>query len=156
MSEADGRRGRDRLIFYSPGTTLRWKWKLDRLPSRSVESAVLARDYISIAVKFDNGQDLTYFWNSSLLVGASFRCPFPTGATRETHLVARSGSGDLGKWLAESRDVFEDYRKAVGGEPPKRITQIWLIGTSVMGRSEGLGEFGAIEIGFDKEVVSVY
>lgn len=141
---------------FAPGTTLRWKWKLDRLPSRSAENAVFTHDYISIAVKFDNGQDLTYFWSSGLPVGASFRCPFPTWATRETHLVARSGSGDLGKWLRESRDVFEDYRKAVGGELPKRITQIWLIGASVMGRSEGLGEFGEIAIGSDKEIVSVY
>ncbi|HMK88669.1 MAG TPA: DUF3047 domain-containing protein [Methylocystis sp.] len=147
---------KDIIRDFTPETKLQWKWKLDKLPSDVPEDMIFAHDYISIAVKFDNGQDLTYFWSASLPVGKSFRCPFPMWATRETHLVVRSGGGELGKWLQESRNVFADYRRSVDGEPPKRITQIWLIGTSVMGRSEGLGQFGEIRIGDEKETADVY
>ena len=147
---------KDVALELTPQSTLEWKWKLDKLPSQKAENVLSSHDYISIAVKFDNGQDLTYFWSSSLPAGESFRCPFPTWTIRETHLVARTGSGDLGKWLQESRNVSADYQKTIGGKLPNKITQIWLIGTSVMSRSEGLGEFGEIWVGNGKETVRAY
>ena len=41
-----------------------------------------------------------------------------------TFVVMRSGSGDLGKWLPEHRNVAEDYVKIFGEIPddPKAIT----------------------------------
>lgn len=131
----------------SPDTELRWSWKVDRLPGRSAENTVITHDYLSIAVEFDNGQDLTYLWSSALPVGEVFRCPLPGWKDRETHVVARSGAADLGKWLNESRNVWRDYAQAIGGEPPKRIVRVWLIANSVFGRGEGQAQFGNIRLG---------
>jgi hypothetical protein len=33
-------------------------------------------------------------------------------------IVVRSGTADAGRWVAETRNVLEDYRRAFGEEPP--------------------------------------
>ena len=37
---------------------LRWSWRLDELPSRLPEDMTLTHDYLSVALEFDDGQDL--------------------------------------------------------------------------------------------------
>lgn len=57
-------------------TRLRWSWKVDSLPCDLPENTLENHDYVSIAVEFDNGQDLTFFWSSQLPVldsGVPFR-----------------------------------------------------------------------------------
>lgn len=46
---------------------------------------------------------------------------------REYHVVIRSGTEELRKWLEEERNVYEDYQKYVGESPPERIVRVWLI-----------------------------
>jgi len=75
----------------------------------------------------DDGLDLTYQWSSALPPETSYRCPLPHWSERETHLVVRSGTGDLGRWLREERHVYTDRSKAIGGPSPRRITRVWLI-----------------------------
>lgn len=123
-----------------------WKWKVDALPSKVAENSLWTHDYISIAVVFDNGKDITYIWSAALPKEDIFQCPFPGWINRETHIVVRSGTEGFGTWLAEERNVFEDYERAVGGPAPKHITSIWLIGVSFISRKEGLASFGDIEL----------
>lgn len=82
---------RDVSCEFTPDTSLRWVWKVDTLPSPQSEDNALTHDYLSIAVEFDNGQDLTYYWSVNLPPETAFRCPLPNWAARETHLVVRSG-----------------------------------------------------------------
>ncbi len=131
-------------LAFTPETRLQWAWKLDALPALAAENTAATHDYLSIAVEFDNGQDITYLWSKELPVGLSFRCPLEGWKHRETHIVARSGSGDLRKWLQESVDLWGDYRKAVGGAMPRRITRVWVIANSVFGRQEGRAQFADI------------
>ena len=37
-----------------------WSWLVEKLPSELLEDLALTHDYISVAVEFDNGQDITY------------------------------------------------------------------------------------------------
>lgn len=108
------------------------------------ENTLPTHDYMSIAVEFDNGQDITFIWSHDLPVGQSFRCPLPGWDFRETHIVARSGSADLGRWISEQHNVFDNYKKAVGGAMPKRITKVWLIAVSLFQKVEGMSQFGEI------------
>lgn len=126
------------------GTTLSWQWKVDKLPSPVSENHVPTHDYISIAVEFDNGRDLTFYWSRDLAEGTHFHCPLPGWHDRETHVVVRSGTDELGKWLNEEKNVMEYYRKVIGGEMPKRITKVWLIGVSLFQHGEGEAAFGNI------------
>lgn len=143
-------------VALTPDTELKWSWRVDQLPGKQAENSVITHDYISIAVEFDNGQDLTYLWSSTLPVGETFRCPLPGWKDRETHVVARSGNADLGRWLNESRNVLQDYAKAVGGPPPQRIVRVWLIANSVFGRGEGRAQFGDIRIGANGSDLAVW
>ncbi len=126
-------------------TRLRWRWKVDRLPCDLPEDIQPTHDYLSIAVEFENGQDLTYMWSSSLAEGTIFRCPLPYWDKVETHWVLRSNPADLGKWLAEEQPVRADYARAVGA-PPARIVKVWLIAVSVFQRREGICEYADIEL----------
>jgi hypothetical protein len=136
---------KDVSLPFLPGTRLRWSWKIDVLPSAAREDELQTHDYLSIAVEFDDGQDLTFFWSAELPYEAGFRCPIPTWTARETHVVVRSGSAELGRWLDEERDLYADYERYVG-KPPARIVRVWLIAVSLFRRHEGQGEFAAIEI----------
>lgn len=58
---------------------------------------------------------LTYVWDARLPVGTVL----PNAYTdRVRMIVVRSGTADAGRWVDESRDVLEDYRRAFGEEPP--------------------------------------
>jgi len=128
---------KDVVLPFEPGTRLRWAWRIDQLPSPVREDTLPTHDYLSIAVEFDNGQDITYFWSSELPVGTGFRCPIPTWTARETHVVVRSGSEGLGEWFNEERDVYRDYGKYIGGTMPANIVRVWLIAVSFFQGKEG-------------------
>jgi hypothetical protein len=128
-------------------TTLGWRWKVDQIPSKLVETDPAHHDYFSIAVKFDNGRDLTYMWSVNLTQDFGFDCPLPGWTGREYHVVVRSGATDLGKWLTEKRDVAADYAKYIGGKAPARITQVWFIANTILQQGEANASFGAITLG---------
>lgn len=127
-------------------TRLAWRWRVTELPSQVQEDSLPTHDYLSIAVEFENGLDLTYMWSAALPVGKSFRCPLPWWDKRETHQVVRSGKADLGRWLAEEQPVLADYHKAIGGAPPARIVGVWLIAVAASQRGRGEGEYQAIRL----------
>jgi hypothetical protein len=126
-----------------PATTLTWRWRVDVLPALGPEDTPIAHDYTSLALAFENGQDLTWYWSAGLPVGAHYPCPLPTWAARETHWVVRSGLDGLGRWHDERRVVADDYRAAVG-PVPARIVGVWLIAVSVFGHRRGRAAFADV------------
>ncbi len=125
---------------------LAWSWRIERLPSEHPENILPHHDYLSIAVEFENGQDLTYYWSAGLPVGSSFRCPISWWDKHETHIVRRSGPQGLGQWTSEDQVILPDYQKAVGGEVPKRIIGVWLIALSAFQRRIGQAAYRDIQL----------
>jgi hypothetical protein len=159
---------KDVSVPLNKDTRLRWSWKVDALPCDMPENTLENHDYVSIAVEFDNGQDLTFFWSSQLPVDAGFRCPIPTWTARETHVVARSGTGDLGRWCDEDRSLYPYYERFVGTigklddghdplvvAPPTKVVRVWLIANTMFKQKEGRCEFGAIELVSGKSTLTV-
>ena len=136
-------------------TTLSWEWLVRALPSEVPENTLVTHDYLSIAVEFENGQDLTYFWSSTLPLETSFRCPIPGWEKRETHIVVRTGQEQVGTWVADSRGVLADYEAAVGGEHPGRVVGVWIIALSPFQRRNGRAEYRRIKLSSDTETVEV-
>jgi hypothetical protein len=132
-------------LDFTPDTRLQWRWRIDSLPSEVAEDSLLTHDYLSVAVEFENGLDLTYYWSAALAPGTHYRCPLPNWDQRETHWVVRSGRGGLGAWHDEARPLYDDYREAVG-DPPGRIVRVWLIAVSLFQKGVGAAEFGEIEL----------
>ena len=77
-------------------------------------------------------------------------CPLPTWKDKETHLVVRSGPKGLKQWQEESRNLFDDYKEAIGkpkGLPtPARIVKVWLIAVSLFQRGEGKCQYRNIKL----------
>ncbi len=166
---------RDAAILYKDvsvplvrDTRLRWSWKVDALPCELPENTLQNHDYLSIAVEFDNGQDLTFLWSSQLPVDTGFRCPIPTWTAREMHVVARSGSDGLRSWCTEERSLYDYYERFIGTigprdeghdprvvAPPTRVVRVWLIANSMFRQQAGHCEYGAIELHTGADVVVV-
>lgn len=127
-------------------TRLAWSWRVAELPSDTDENSIPTHDYLSIAVEFENGQDLTYMWSAELPVGATFRCPLPWWDKRETHQVVRSGRKELNQWLDEEHSVLADYQRAVGGPAPKKIVAVWLIAVSLFQGRRGACDYSGIRL----------
>lgn len=127
-------------------STVSWSWCVGQLPSKLPEHIEPTHDYLSLAVEFDNGLDLTWMWSAALPVDTIFQCPLAWWNERETHWVVRSGTRQLGQWVDERRGLADDYRKAIGGELPKRIVGVWLIANTVFQRGEGKCRYRQIEL----------
>jgi hypothetical protein len=127
---------------------LDWSWCITKLPSRLAEDELATHDYLSVAVEFDNGQDVSYIWSASLPVDTAFRCPIPFWWDKhETHIVCHSGNKELGCWVDGSRPILEDYRYAVDAiHLPTRIVAVWVLGITPFQRSVGECEFRGLQL----------
>ncbi|MEQ8232222.1 MAG: DUF3047 domain-containing protein [Gammaproteobacteria bacterium] len=126
-------------------TVLTWRWRLDEHPSRVAEDVSDSHDYVSIALEFDNGRDLTWIWSSCLPPEHHFACPIRAWSARETHLVVRSGEDDAGRWLDERRAVHADVTRAMGA-PPARIVAVWLIAVATFRHGRARAAFEDIRL----------
>jgi Protein of unknown function (DUF3047) len=97
---------------------LSWKWKAVKLPqggdfrkSRTDDQAA------QLFLVFTKTEAIVYIWDTTA----------PQGLTEDTRpvpfmhvhvVVVRSGPAELGKWITETRNVYEDYKKLYGKEPP--------------------------------------
>lgn len=136
-------------------TALEWSWNLSHLPASVAEDQAHTHDYLSIAVEFDNGQDLTYYWSAALPEGTHYRCPLPMWDQRETHWVLRSGQAGLGEWHGERRLLMADYAEAIGGPMPSRVVAVWLIAVSIFTHGEGEGRLREITLSGEHGRISV-
>lgn len=109
---------------------LEWKWKVVTLPPkgnarRSETDDEAAQIYVTFP-RFPTAvrsRIIGYIWDSNEPVGATF----PSAKVGTVNfIVVRSGSADLGKWLTESRNVVEDFKKIYGEEPGENVGAITL------------------------------
>jgi hypothetical protein len=145
---------RDARAALRPGTKLRWSWRVDELPIDLAEDTLPSHDYLSIAVEFDDGQDLTYYWSAALPQGTVYRCPLPTWKDKETHVVVRCGKAGLGQWLDEERDLHADYTRILGG-PAREVVRVWLIANSLFQRGQGRCEYASIHLETNERTLTV-
>ena len=127
---------RDAAFALRPDTEIGWRWRVDALPGLLREDSVPSHDYLSLAVEFANGLDLTYYWSKALPVGSAYWCPLPNWKHREFHIVIRSGSEGLGAWHAERRNLHADALRYFGAHPGD-VVRVWLIASSVFKRQRG-------------------
>lgn len=113
-------------LAIGPDTRLSWRWRLDEHPSRVAENSTRSHDYVSVALEFDDGRDLSWIWSSILAPGLTFPCPVPAWSARETHRVLRSGLAACGEWLDEDCAVATEVAASLPS-PPTHIVAVWLI-----------------------------
>jgi hypothetical protein len=145
---------RDAAFPLRPGTEIAWRWRVDALPGLVREDSVPSHDYLSLAVEFANGLDLTYYWSKELPVGAAYWCPLANWKQREFHVVVRSGDAGLGTWHDERRDLHADALEYFGAHPGD-IVRVWLIAVSVFKRQPGKCSYAGIELRDGNEKLAV-
>jgi Protein of unknown function (DUF3047) len=103
---------------------LEWTWRVDQL-QETADIRVKSREDFAAAIFLMFGRPsmtnrevptLAYVWTSGRVpVSGVVASPHRPGSVRS--IIVRSGAADLGQWMRERRDVFEDFRRAFGQEP---------------------------------------
>lgn len=119
---------------------VRWRWKVENLlqhsdVSRKDGDDYPARLYITFAydpdrvsfgrkLKYKAGRALfgdipigalNYIWETKTPVGTIVENAYTDFAQM---IVVESGPSNVGMWVEEERNIYEDYKKAFGEEPP--------------------------------------
>ena len=100
---------------------LEWSWKATVLP-KGGDSCKKATDDQAAQIfvvwpRFPTAvrsRIIGYVWDTTAPAGTICKSE-KTGTV--TYVVVRSGTGDLGKWFTERRNLVEDFRKIYGEEP---------------------------------------
>jgi hypothetical protein len=74
---------------------------------------------------------VNYVWDNRLPPGTTLDNAY---TDRARMIVLRSGPAEVGRWLTETRNVLEDYRRLFGGDPPP------VAGVAVMTDTDDTGE----------------
>jgi Protein of unknown function (DUF3047) len=100
---------------------LEWSWKVVALPkgadSRKSETDDQAGQIYVTWPRFPEAvrsRIIGYIWDTTAPAGQTIKSQ-KTGTV--TYVVLRSGSADLGKWLTETRNVRDDFKRIYGEEP---------------------------------------
>ena len=97
---------------------LSWKWKVTKLPEGGDFRKSNSDDQAAqIFLAFSNRKTIAYIWDTTAPEGWVHNAsgiPFVSIKA----MVVRSGSNDAGRWITETRNVWEDYRILFGDEPP--------------------------------------
>jgi hypothetical protein len=119
---------------------VRWRWKIDNVLKGSDVTLkegddFPARLYITFEydpnkvsfgkkLKFKAGQALfgdipiaalNYIWDTKAPVGSMVENAYTDFAKM---VIVESGTQNVGMWIDEERNIYEDYKKAFGEEPP--------------------------------------
>lgn len=93
---------------------LSWKWKVTRLPDGGDFRKSKTDDQAAqLFVAFNHTQAIVYLWDTSAPEGLMADAPSPPFISIKA-VVVRSKANRLGEWIAETRNVLEDYKKFYG------------------------------------------
>ncbi len=118
-----------------------WRWKVENVLEKGDVTRKSGDDYparLYIAFEYDSSKvggfekakyeaawflrgkyppigAINYIWESQSPVGTIVPNPY---TDRVQMIVMESGPARVGQWVTESRNIYEDYRKAFGEDPP--------------------------------------
>lgn len=121
----------------SPKLTLRWKWRIDGVATNGSERVLSRFDHAArVFVAFDTfvgpPRTLNYLWANVEPVGTLLEHP---KSSRAQLIALESGNAKAGQWVAETRDLSADWRRAFPDKPLPRI-----VGLGLMTDSDSLGQ----------------
>jgi hypothetical protein len=97
---------------------LSWKWKVISLPEGGDFRKSNADDQAAqLFLAFDSRKIIVYLWDTTAPQGLIADASAPPFMSIKA-IVVRSGHAETGKWLTETRNAYEDFKKLYGEEPP--------------------------------------
>jgi hypothetical protein len=127
---------------------LQWRWKVVVLPTsgdarRKETDDEAAQLYVTFP-RFPSAvrsRIIAYIWDATAPAGAIF--PSQKVGT-VTFVVVRSGDADLGRWLTETRNVHDDYKRIYGEAPAEVVGAVSISINSQNTHSRAESFFGEI------------
>ncbi len=96
---------------------LTWKWKVTKLPvGGDFRSSSTDDQAAQLFLAFSKTKAIVYIWDTTAPKGTTGNAAAPFFMTIKA-VVVRSGKSDVGTWLTETRNVYEDYKRLFGTEP---------------------------------------
>jgi hypothetical protein len=97
---------------------LSWKWKVTKLPGGADLRTPEADDQAAqLFLAFSDAKVIVYLWDTTAPQGLMEDVPAPPFVTIKA-IVLRSGDLETGKWITETRNAHQDYRRLFDREPP--------------------------------------
>lgn len=100
---------------------LKWTWKINNILSGNDERTKAGDDYPArVYVVFSGGmlfwrtRAINYVWSNKQPVNSTWFSAYTDNAGM---IAVESGPEHAGRWINESRNVLEDYRRLFGEEP---------------------------------------
>jgi hypothetical protein len=96
---------------------LSWEWKTLVLPAGGDVRDPRRNDQAGrVMVVFEGMKGIQYVWDTTAPVGTEAR-PGEFELFQRVLVVVRSGPAEVGRWVRERRNVFEDFRRLFDEEP---------------------------------------
>jgi hypothetical protein len=101
---------------------LRWSWKVEHSLQREdikkkAGDDFAARVYVVFPRTFFwQHRAINYVWAAKMPKDSTAPSPY---TSNNVIIAVESGDEKAGTWVTEERNIYEDYRKAFGEEPPK-------------------------------------
>lgn len=101
---------------------LSWQWKVDNIIASGDASRKSGDDYgariyvIFPSFFFWNTKAINYIWANKLPKEQAVPNPY---TSNNIMISVESGRAEAGKWITETRNIYEDYKRFFGNEPPK-------------------------------------
>ena len=127
---------------------IQWRWKVVVLPKggdarRKETDDEAAQLYVTFP-RFPSAvrsRIIAYIWDSTAPAGATFQSQ-KVGTV--TFVVVRSGDAELGRWLTETRNVYDDYKRIYREEPGEALGGVSISINSQNTHSRAESFFGEI------------
>ena len=128
--------------------TLKWSWRIDHTIKKGDEKTRKGDDFaVRVYVVFPRGffsktRAICYVWANKLPKGEHLVSPF----TSNIITVAEDSGEELaGHWTVHERNIYEDYRRFFGEEPPRIGGVALMTDTDNTGES-AVGYYGDISL----------
>jgi hypothetical protein len=119
-----------------------WNWKADKIitsgdATQKSNDDYSARIYIAFpSLFFWNSKIINYIWANKLPQNQII----PSSYTSNSIMVSvESGPANTGKWITETRNLYEDYIRIFGKKPPKVAAIAIMTDTDNTGESTSAG-----------------
>ncbi|MFQ5827841.1 MAG: DUF3047 domain-containing protein [Candidatus Methylomirabilia bacterium] len=115
---------RDVILDLKAFPILTWWWKVTRLPTdgdiREIERDDQAAQIYLVFPRWPSPRSRShvvgYVWDTRAPVGSKLTSP---RSSNVRVVVVRSGAGELGRWVREERNAYQDYVDLFGRNPPR-------------------------------------
>jgi hypothetical protein len=97
---------------------LSWKWKVTKLPAGGdFRKPNMDDQAAQLFLAFSDAKIILYVWDTNAPQGLTenvLATPFVTIKA----IVLRSGDMETGRWITETRNAYQDYKRLFDREPP--------------------------------------